>query len=107
VRVQTYGVSAGKPDQAFAVTLVEPGAPWRAPRIISAPRYPNTAWHQAPYADATFAQPDPNDPSHFWFDFTVNTRRFVQPYTGTVDAWLNDDDTVTFKLRGPAATRNP
>jgi hypothetical protein len=38
-------------------------------------------------------QPDPNDSSHFTFEYEINGRRDI------VDGWLEADDTVTLKCR--------
>lgn len=42
-------------------------------------------------------QPDPDDASHFTFRYKVDGA------AGTIDAWLQDDDTIKFQVRdGPA-----
>lgn len=42
-------------------------------------------------------QPDPDDPTHFWYRYELNGQM------GTVDAYLGDDDTLRFRIRdGPA-----
>ena len=38
-------------------------------------------------------QPDPNDKSHFTLAYTLNGK------PGTIDGWLNDDDTVKLEVR--------
>jgi len=47
-------------------------------------------------------QPDPNDGSHFWFDYDFDGSR------GTFDGLLNDDGSVKLKVRnGPAIPDSP
>ena len=42
-------------------------------------------------------QPDPNDASHFSIDYEVEGEK------GTIDGWLQDNDTVKMEVRdGPA-----
>lgn len=48
-----------------------------------------------------FGQVDPSDASHFTIDFDVKE----EGRHGTIDAHLQDDDTISFKLRDPATTR--
>jgi hypothetical protein len=103
VRVEALRPNGLAIDRGYEVTVIEPGSLWREPRDVG----PAQSFQ---YSGATstaylsFAQADPNDPSHFWFDFTADN--MIGPYRhGTIDAWLNDDDTVRFKLRDPASTR--
>jgi hypothetical protein len=73
--------------------------------ITAAPdaaRGPRWGWSDAdplsalPSADRIYAgQPDPSDPSHFMYDYVSGGVR------KTIDGWLQDDDTLRFRLREP------
>jgi hypothetical protein len=104
VRVEDWGdANALAIDRGYQVTIIEVGTLWREPNEVGPQRLYQYSGRFVK-AELSFAQPDPNDASHFWFDFTAADPTGVPP-RGTVDAWLNDDDTVTFKLRDPASTR--
>lgn len=91
---------------ANALTLPEylrcdvctPATPWSA-LVGPAPHRQYQYSGRSVPATLYFGQPDPADASHFTIDFTAEDRR------GTIDGWLQDDDTVRLKLRDPASTR--
>ena len=98
LRVQCVGDNALMlPNVGFASYVIEPAGLWAQPKSHSASVGDQSGKYA--HAEIFFGQPDPSDASHFWIDFTVNERR------GTIDGWLRDDDTVSFKLRDPATTR--
>jgi hypothetical protein len=110
VRIETGWTNALAIDRGHIATVIRPGSLWREPKEVG-PGQMFQYSGRSVEADLFFGQPDPENLSHFWFDFVVpddgSTRAWkpVGSRRGTVDAWLNDDDTVTFKLRDPASTR--
>jgi hypothetical protein len=80
--------------------VIVPGTIWSPARELSEQKLLEFSGR---YIEAQFyfGQPDPSDASHFTIDFDVKEHA----RHGTIDAWLNDDETVTFKLRNPATTR--
>jgi hypothetical protein len=104
VRVQQWhAANALTIERGYDVTVIAPGTLWRPPKEVGPGRgYVYSG--RAVDARLFFAQPDPADPSRFSFDFTAVDRDGATR-RGTVDARLNDDDTVTFELRDPATTR--
>ena len=99
VRVEPLLASALSPELGYHVTLVAPGSVWREPRTVGVPLGFAFSGRIVP-AELFFGRADPDDASHFSFDYAVSGN-----LRGTVDGWLRDDDTVVFKLRDPASTR--
>jgi hypothetical protein len=104
VRVEQWqAANALAIDGGYDVTVIQPGTLWNEPTDVG-PRRGYAYSGRAVDAQIFFAQVDPNESDHFWFYFTATDRTGAKR-SGTVDAWLNDDDTVTFKLSDPASTR--
>jgi hypothetical protein len=84
----------------FIPRVIVPGTPWSPARELT---MANQIHFSGRYIEAQFyfGQPDPSNASHFTIDFDVKE----SGRHGTIDAWLNDDETVTFKLRDPATTQ--
>ena len=96
-------VPAFVPYTDLEIILLEPS--WRTgvPRGIDPPEVPRVliphdlnamTRHLRIYA----GQPDDDDPSHFTIEYESHGQR------GTIDGWLQDDDTVRMRVRGQPAT---
>jgi hypothetical protein len=58
---------------------------------------PSLTYAWAKQARVFAGQPDPNDASHFTIQFEADGK------PGTIEGWLNDDDSVTLKVHGAPA----
>ena len=96
-----YGALPGGsplPNRMFDVGVMQPAS------VRAGPTVTKSLWKPTPkppaFGELTFfaGQPDRNDPSHFTIEYRTPTAR------GTIDGWLQPDDTVRFSVRdGPLA----
>jgi hypothetical protein len=93
-RVSEMGPTTSRPRNVAAFSRFSPHFSYR-PRVIEDPRDP------PPNLRIYAGQPDPNDPSHFTFDYEQWGQR------DTVDGWLEADDSVTLKPRPPPTPPTP
>ena len=104
--MRTYRVHGNKDvlgmDHLLNASVMRPAT------LTSSPSVTRTFWNPAAPAPAwgeltLFAgQPDPNDASHFTIDYLTPSGR------GTIDGWLQADDTVKLAVRdGPLAQQAP
>lgn len=80
--------------QSLQPIVVEPASLWH---LDSRPKFtpgPNHGGYPVSIPINLYAgQPDPKDDSHFTLAYTLNGK------PGTIDGWLNDDETVKLELR--------
>ena len=107
--------SVSQIPNALAVTVIDPQTLLRPSRIISRslPHDEPSIRYETPFV--SFGQPDPSDPSHFTFEYTCHRLELGPGYSfiaaktpyarGTIDAYLQDDDTVRFTARLLSASR--
>jgi len=98
VQIECGAANALRIEWSLDARVIEPATLTHSSREVTK-RFQRERSGRFVDAELHFGQPDPTDPSHFTIDFTAEDRR------GTVDGWLHDDDSVTFKLRDPATTR--
>jgi len=100
VFVETIMTNALSIKAGLIPRVIAPGTPGSPARDLTLQKQ---IMFSGRYIEAQFyfGQVDPSDASHFTIDFDVKE----EGRHGTIDAHLQDDDTITFKLRDPATTR--
>jgi len=91
-----YGADA--PD--LTAQVIRPATPWRDGQALADLRLNVGGFLAHPFGTLRFyaGQPDPNDDSHFTIDYQSPAGR------GTIDGWLQRDDTIKMQMRGNPTT---
>jgi hypothetical protein len=106
VMIKSGSYNARALPRKMRATIITPARLFARTQVMAAPM-PDVAWSGV-YVPLRifFGHPDPADASHFTIDFVVLDGFDGAPIrNGTIDGYLNDDDTVSFRLRDPATTR--
>jgi hypothetical protein len=91
--------TAGSPGWAytrFDSTVIEPGGGWERPKLRGSSSWPSSFNVNPPAGGLRIyaGQADPANSAHFTFDYEYAGRR------GTIDGWLQADETVLLEYRG-------